>query len=76
MALIRLRGCAGWSAPLLFAKPQRFSHDEAHIVYILHDQLNKKQNMLLYNTGFKMRKSVFEGLQPTKEMISLRMCAV
>ena len=22
-ALIRLRGCAGWSAPLLFAKPRR-----------------------------------------------------
>ena len=22
-ALIRLRGCAGWSAPLLFANPQR-----------------------------------------------------
>ena len=26
-ALIRLRGCAGWSAPLLFANPGRqFSH--------------------------------------------------
>ena len=23
MALIRLRGCAGWSAPLLFANPRR-----------------------------------------------------
>ena len=31
-ALIRLRGCAGWSAPLLFACGiNRFSHDMAHI---------------------------------------------
>ena len=30
-ALIRLRGCAGWSAPLLFAYCiNRFSHDIAH----------------------------------------------
>ena len=30
-ALIRLRGCAGWSAPLLFAYVKnRFSHDMAH----------------------------------------------
>ena len=31
-ALIRLRGCAGWSAPVLFANPEdRFSHAEAQI---------------------------------------------
>ena len=31
-ALIRLRGCAGFSAPLLFANPRRqFSRAEAHI---------------------------------------------
>ena len=31
-ALIRLRECAGWSAPLLFANTEdRFSHVEAHI---------------------------------------------
>ena len=31
--LIRLRECAGWSAPLLFATPEyRFSHVEAHII--------------------------------------------
>ena len=31
--LIRLRGCAGWSAPVLFATPEdRFSPVEAHIV--------------------------------------------
>ena len=29
-ALISLRGCADWSAPLLLA---RFSRDEAHVVY-------------------------------------------
>ena len=30
--LIRLRGCAGWSAPLLFANPRRqFSHVEAQL---------------------------------------------
>ena len=33
--LIRLRGCAGWSAPLLFANPEdRFSRVKAHIVLI------------------------------------------
>ena len=32
MALIRLRGCAGWSAPVLFANPEdRFSGVEAHL---------------------------------------------
>ena len=31
--LIRLRGCTGWSAPLLFAYGKnRFSHDGAHII--------------------------------------------
>ena len=31
-ALIRLRGCAGWSVPLLFAYGiNRFSHDVAHL---------------------------------------------
>ena len=31
-ALIRLRGCAGWSAPFLFAYGKnRFSHDKAHL---------------------------------------------
>ena len=33
-ALIRLRGCAGWSAPVLFANPEdRFSRVEAHIIF-------------------------------------------
>ena len=32
-ALIRLRGCAGWSAPVLFVTPEnRFSHTEAHMI--------------------------------------------
>ena len=31
-ALVRLRGCAGWSAPLLYAYAfNSFSHDVAHI---------------------------------------------
>ena len=31
--LIRLRGCAGWSAPLLFAYGiNKFSHDTAHLI--------------------------------------------
>ena len=34
-ALIRLRGCAGWSAPLLFAYDKsRFCHDVAHWSYL------------------------------------------
>ena len=34
--LIRLRGCAGWSAPLLFAYGiNRFCHDAAHFISIL-----------------------------------------
>ena len=33
-ALIRLRGCAGWSAPVLFANPEdSFSRVEAQIYY-------------------------------------------
>ena len=33
--LIRLRGCAGWSAPLLFAYSiNRFSYDEAQIIWL------------------------------------------
>ena len=38
--LIRLRGCAGWSAPMLFATPKdRFSQDGAHILTSLNDEL-------------------------------------
>ena len=32
-ALIRLRGCAGWTAPVLFANPEdRFSRVEAQLL--------------------------------------------
>ena len=32
-ALIRLRGCTGWSAPVLFASPEdRYPHVEAHMI--------------------------------------------
>ena len=35
-ALIRLRGCTGWSAPLLFAYGiNRFSHDMAHLSVVI-----------------------------------------
>ena len=30
-ALISLRGCAGWSAPLLFAYPGKFSRVDVHL---------------------------------------------
>ena len=41
-ALIRLRGCAGWSAPVLFATPEdRFSRDAAHFILYF----------CIYNTG-------------------------
>ena len=34
-ALSRLRVCAGWSAPLLFANPgAKFSRFEAHLIFI------------------------------------------
>ena len=34
-ALIRLHGCAGWSAPVLFANPEdRFSRGEAQITVV------------------------------------------
>ena len=33
--LIRLRGCAGWSAPLLFAYGIWFSHDVAHLKRVM-----------------------------------------
>ena len=39
-ALIRLRRCAGWSAPLLFAYGiNRFSHDVAHINFDVNSSL-------------------------------------
>ena len=38
-ALIRLRGCTGWSAPLLFAYGiNRFSHDVAHLIWDEHER--------------------------------------
>ena len=47
MALIRLRGCTGWSAPLLFAHPEdRFSRDQAHIDHSVVEPLDKT-NMTL-----------------------------
>ena len=35
-ALVRLRGCAGWSAPVLFANPEeRFSLAEAQLCHVI-----------------------------------------
>ena len=35
-ALVSLLGCAGWSAPVLFANPEdRFSRVAAHIIYLI-----------------------------------------
>ena len=48
-ALIRQRGCAGWSAPLLFANPKdKFSCIEAHIVTKLEVYLWFWFGLLLY----------------------------
>ena len=41
-ALVRLRGGAGWSAPLLFAYGERFSHDVA--------QIYTKRSVMQYNS--------------------------
>ena len=42
-AWIRVCGCAGWSAPLLFAYNEvRFSHDKAHI---MHKQQQDQHNL-------------------------------
>ena len=46
-ALIRLRRCTGWSAPLLFAcGKNRFSHDVAHIIPTLANWPDAKWTML------------------------------
>ena len=43
-ALIKLRGCAGWSAPVLFANPEeRFSRAEAHIRLQGYDETVEKR---------------------------------
>ena len=45
-ALIRLCGCAGWSAPLLFTYDRnRFSHDVAQIIAVINQNLNCNTKM-------------------------------
>ena len=53
-ALIRLRGWAGWSVPVLFANPEdRFSHVEAHFLSILWPpELKLKKNISLNVISF------------------------
>ena len=49
-ALIRLRGCAGWSAPLLFAYViRKFSHDVAQLVILNNDCAYCLQPTSLYS---------------------------
>ena len=64
-ALIRLRGCAGWSVPLLFTYDKnRFSHDVAHLQinrsYLCRIRRKRvcciqfygeKKQLLIYNSG-------------------------
>ena len=49
-ALIRLRRCAGWSAPVLFENPEdRFSNDEAQIslaIYLPSDGIHPGLNLI------------------------------
>ena len=48
-ALIRLRGAAGWSAPLLFARASpedRFSCDKTHLTNRCHDLLHLQHSFL------------------------------
>ena len=56
MALITLRGCAGCSAPLLFANPKdRFSRLEAHIVIAKYALINFIINPIKVSKGAKIR---------------------
>ena len=51
-ALIRLRGCAGWSAPVLFANPQRqvFSRPGPYLVYDAPTIISIRKNKNLAST--------------------------
>ena len=55
--LIRLRWCAGWSAPLLFAYGiNKFSHDVAHIVWI-----KLVVNALMFPFAFQRQKILLKS---------------
>ena len=58
--LIRLRGCAGWSAPLLFAYDKhKFSHDVAHIGDNCIQNVNLGRYIVGYMVGnFVLRRRV------------------
>ena len=68
-ALIRLRGCAGWSAPVLFATPRRqvFSRrgpNSAVLVALLNPYI-------LNNNKFTLLVGSLELLQKNKSFISV-----
>ena len=45
--LIRLRGCTGWSTPLVFAYGiNRFSHDVAHIAKMMQTEVHEDEESL------------------------------
>ena len=51
-ALIRLRGCTGWSAPLLFAyRKNRFSDHDAHLLLIGRNCENPKSCHTSFSSG-------------------------
>ena len=72
-ALIRLYGCAGWSAPFLFAYGLNMSHDEAQIVLhscyiqIKHpEHMNKNVFVAGWNDNIQWR-SFEDGVKESQE---------
>ena len=61
-ALIRLRGCAGWSAPVLFANPRRqvFSRRGPYLLQEIDTLLAVTIRFGVYNRGCQF--DVFNGL--------------
>ena len=64
-ALIRLRGCAGWSAPVLFANPQRqvFSC-EAQFINGIFKFLRASENL----DNFNVHVNIFQQLLKTADI--------
>ena len=58
-ALIRLRGCAGWSAPVLFANPEdRFSHVAAHCCADIFDNITGRPYNKILVISFECSKHI------------------
>ena len=70
MVLIRLRGCAGWSAPLLFANPQRqvFSIEAHKILCLVYDPgLYVQGQFLGQDVSHAWSRSVYSMFKVTVE---------